>query len=251
MKARKIGSTMVELLVAMAILALLCAILNMVFSVTLKGWRRANNMLIGAQISRFVMEQMSREIQSAMVQEPHAQFYMLGLNAPGAASSRTNSIADELYFIAPLNPGDDNRSDLCEVGYWLHGKGTADPADDELRRFYFTDDRKVHAGGTVNFDFNFSTPAGNSGGAAGEFAAHITDLQFTYLHYDRTTNTFVSYAEWDSRPGNTPGNGNDDARLPAALRIQVTVSVGKGTAVTNPDFYQETFTRILALPQRQ
>ena len=65
--------TLIELLVTMGILVLIVSILYSVFNVSLKAWRKSDNMMQVTSISRAVLEKMSREI-SSMTVKPGNQF---------------------------------------------------------------------------------------------------------------------------------------------------------------------------------
>lgn len=219
------GLTLIELLVAFGILALLVAVVHAAFSAGLRGWSKSDYVVQAAAIGRMALEQMTREIGSAMVDGNSAQYYCIGFDGP--SGMRSDSTADEFYVIAPLNPGDDNRSDQCEAGYWCDGRRTATLQDDRLMRFYVTDDRAI-TGGVREFDFNFAT------GGSDELVANVTNLQFTY--YDRSGAAFPA---WNSRIRNGP---------PTRIEMSVTVMVGKGSRATNRDFYTGTFTTSVFLP---
>jgi len=220
------GFTLIELLVTMSILAMLMLILYSVFNISLRGWQKSDNMLRVSTAARFALEQMSREISSAVVKGASSSYYCVGFDNASPSTWRANSIGDEFYFIAPLKPDNtDDGSDLCEVGYWLDGAGTTNPADDVLRRFYATDTRN-NAGSKFDFDF--------SSGKSYEFAVGVTNLEVTF--YDASNH---EYQEWDSRLKGGP---------PAKVKIKITVQSGKGTQATNPDLVVQDFTTTVSLP---
>jgi prepilin-type N-terminal cleavage/methylation domain-containing protein len=221
----KKGFTLIELLVALGILAVIVTSLYSVFNVSLRAWKKADNVLKATTIARVVLDRITREISSAII-KPGNSFYCLGIDSSETSKKKPNSIADEIYFIAPLNPDKDNKSDLCEVGFWLDGQGTAGSSDDVLERFYVTDGRKT--GSPLGFDFDFST------GSSYEFSENITDLQFTF--YDSAG---VPSDRWDSRT-----NG-----VPSKIQILITVEIGMGTQATNPEFYKNSYTTTVSLPQ--
>ncbi|MBI4846184.1 MAG: type II secretion system protein [Candidatus Omnitrophica bacterium] len=222
------GFTLIELLVTMGILALLVVILNSVFTVSLRGWRKSDNLMCAAATARIVLERMSREISSAIVKSSDSFYYCVGFDATSPSGWKTDSIGDEFFFIAKLKPDNSDGSDLCEAGYWLDGRATAESRDDVLRRFYVT-----NSSGTVSFDYNFSTPAGKSN--SDEFSESITGLRFDF--YDKNNNVFSS---WDSRVKAGP---------PAKIKITITVEEGKGSAVSNPDFISKDFSTFISFPQ--
>ncbi len=225
------GVTLIELLVTMGIVVLLVSILYSVFNVSLRGWQKSDNMFQVTSAARVALEQMSKEIASARITSGSNSYYCVGFDKSSGSGWRTDSIGDEFYFIAPLNPGNTyGGSDLCEVGYWLDGRGTADISDDTLRRFYVTDTRD-EAGS--NFDFDFSTPSGRT--STGEFVLNVTNLEFDF--FDADGNLFD---DWDSRTAGGP---------PAKIKIRITVALGKGTSSTNLEFVTKDFTTVVSLNQ--
>ncbi|MFH2136927.1 MAG: prepilin-type N-terminal cleavage/methylation domain-containing protein [Candidatus Omnitrophota bacterium] len=213
----KKGLTLIEILVSMGILVMLVAILYSVFSLALRGWKKSDNMLENSAQARTILERMSREISSAVV-KPSAGIQCRGYNT--GSGIKSNSIADEFFFIAPLKQDNKDGSDLCEVGYWLDNTNA-------LRRHYKIDERGA---GSSELDFNFSTGTSNT------FAEEITDLQFEYYSGSDLVNPVMA---WDSQ---TDG-------VPAKIKITITVETGKGSAVTNPDFLSRSYSVIVSLPQ--
>jgi len=231
---RRNGITLIEILVSMAVLALLTVILNSVFAISLRGWKKADNLLQVTWTARVALERMEREISQAIVQPGSTDFYCVGFDQSAPSGWRTGSAGDEFYFIAPLNTSADydQGSDLCEVGYWAGEDKNGDP---ELKRFYVLDDRKD--GAPVYFDFNFAT---GSSGSSHDFALNITDVQFVF--YDRNNN---SYEQWDSRKTDSPEYGLP----PAKIKITISVVSGKGTADTNPDYISKNFSTVVTIPR--
>jgi len=226
MKKKNKGVTLIEVLVAMSILAIIILILYSVFNISLRGWRKSDNMLQAATIARVALDRMTREISSAMVKNGSSEFYCIGFDASSPSGFRINSSEDEFYFIAPLNSGDTGQSDFCEVGYWLSDKATATSSDDALMRFYVTDDRKIDP--TPEFDFDYSS------GASDELTTNITGLTFEFFDDAGT-----SFTAWDSRISGSP---------PARIKVTITVEVGKGSKATNPDFVRQDFSSVISFP---
>jgi len=214
---------LIELLVAMSILALLILILQSVFTISLRGWRKADNVLQVATIARITLERMSREISSSIVKGSSVSYACLGFDQVSQSGWKSGSLADEFFFIAPLNPGVAEYSDLCEVGYWL---GTDGDGQTVLKRHYARDDRRDDPG-SPDFDFSFQT------GRNDEFSHNISGLQFIF--YDDAGNSFLG---WDS----TTEGGS-----PAKIKITITVNNGTGSAATNPDFMSKDFSTMVSL----
>lgn len=218
MKKSKKGITLIEILVSMGILVMIVTMVHAVFSAALRGWKKSDNILTNAAIARNVLEQMSREIQSAMV-EPGAGINFYGYDNPSGL--RTNSVADEIYFIAPVKANNTKGTDLCEVGYWLDNNNS-------LRRFYVVDKRAI---GNSEIDFSFST------GASYELAEYVTGLQIEY--FDKS-NLNAVVTSWDSSTKGYP---------PAMVKVTITVQTGKGTLITNPDIIKQDYSTTINIPQ--
>jgi hypothetical protein len=120
----------------------------------------------------------------------------------GSTVWRTDSVGDELYFIARSEPSS-AKADICEVGYYLTN-------DNILRRFYVTDD----AG---SFDYDFSTPS-----AGVELALNVTALNFRYLNH---SNVWEIDNIWDSQT-----TGAEKGTLPKAVEIIIKVQDDKQIA---------------------
>ncbi|MBU0633973.1 MAG: type II secretion system GspH family protein [Candidatus Omnitrophica bacterium] len=224
---RQTGITLIEILVSMSILAILVFILYSAFSVSLRGWKKSDNILQAAGIARVILERIEREISSAFIKTASTEFYCVGFDKNTPSGWRTDSIDGEFYFIAPLNPGDTSQSDFCEVGYWLDGQGTLEAKDDALMRFYVTDDRKIDP--SPEFDFDFST------GTSNELSVNITGLEFEFFNSAGT-----SFSSWDSRVSGT---------APARMKVTITVETGKGSSATNPDYVRDDFSTVISFPR--
>lgn len=208
--------TLIEILVSLGILTIIAASLYSVFTISLRGWKKSNNILEASTIARVALDRMTREMKNAIIKTDNT-FYCKGYDSPSGL--RSNSKAHEFYFIAALDPVDSNgESDLCEVGYWVSDQGTAETSDDSLYRLC------ARQGASTSFDFDFSTALGST---IREFVTNVTDLQFVY--YDSLGN---SSNIWDSRV-----NG-----IPSRIDITISVEVGKGGSSTNPDFVKKSYT---------
>ncbi|MFH1460675.1 MAG: prepilin-type N-terminal cleavage/methylation domain-containing protein [Candidatus Omnitrophota bacterium] len=216
--------SLIELLVTLSIMVLIISVLYSVFSISLRGWKKSNNLLDVSTTARVVLERMSREISSAII-KPGNEFYCAGYDQTAPSGFRTDNQADEFYFIAAVNPNYATGSDLCELGYWL---GLSEEEELVLKRFYVADDRKDDPA-DPEFDFNYAT------GSSFEFAVNVQGLNFQF--YDQAG---ANYNSWDSR---TSGNA------PSKIKITITVSYGKGAKATNPDFISKDFSTIISFPQ--
>ena len=216
------GVTLIELLVAMGIMALLVIIINAVFTAALRGWRKSDSSLEVTTAAHVILERMTREIANAVIEPGRATFYCVGFDHASPSGWRTNSQADEFYCISPAKIDNDQGSDLCEVGYWL---GLDTDGEPELKRFYVPDKRRS---GASDFDFNFATGTNYS------FALQVTDLQFTY--FDDAGNISDS---WNSRTASTALR---------RIQIEITIVSGKGNTATNPDRVEKTYRASVVFP---
>lgn len=208
-RRRKKGFTLVEILVAVTIFSIIITMLFTVFKVGLESWRRAESNLEIYQNARIALDMMSRELRAAMLdqyyidasQSPPISFITFrGFDSSSPSGWRANSIGDEIYFVASLNPQNPPANfDLCEAGYWLNGNATADTKDDSLQRLY---DPPVGASPPV---YNFSD--GNSS----KLASYVTELNFRYHDGAGFSDT------WDSTTGSQAG------KLPKMVEITITV----------------------------
>ena len=89
------GLTLIELLVTMGILVLIVGILYSVFSISLRGWQKSDNMLQVTTAARVALDQMSREIASANIRAGSNQYYCVGFDKDPGSGWRTDSIGDE------------------------------------------------------------------------------------------------------------------------------------------------------------
>lgn len=233
----------------MAILAIFITSLFTVFKNSIDVWKKSESRLAVYQNARAILDTMSREIQMAMFNPAvgiHAKGYKAG------SGIKPDSIGDEFYFIAPLNPGEeeeeDNKSDLCEVGYWLDGTNNV------LKKFYVTDDR-IEDPTEPEFDYDFTTPTGKSNSY--DLGLNVTDLKFTFHYRDSSGNwqeTTDTDATWDS---STDSVANYDANLnekipdglPNAVEIEITI---KDPNVKDEDLEEKdlyTFSTLVYIPQ--
>ncbi|MFH1778520.1 MAG: type II secretion system protein, partial [Candidatus Omnitrophota bacterium] len=251
---RKDGLTLIEVIVVVAIFSIFSGMLFTVFKSSLDSWRRAENLLDIYQNARLVLEQISGEISSALLDQSSsntsrwAKFY--GIDETGTRI-KTNSAKDEIFFVAPVeNAGD---MDLCEIGYWLDGKGTPVTSDDELKKHFKPFNAPPPA---VDFDFDEditeNPPATNN-----IIAQNITDLQFRYYYRAAAgalPNTITANGSWNSTQnllannydakGNEGNEKNPDG-LPNAVEITLIVRETKPIDPANPK--TRTFTTLVAI----
>lgn len=152
------GLTLIEVMVVVAILAIISSTLFSIFHGSLLSQRRGTNKALIYSEARAALDMMSREIENAIVDE-RIPLYCEGID--GGIGS------DTFLFFAPLNPDSSSspyRGDLCEVGYWLGVPGSG--SDTDLVRGWTT--------GAINFDLS-------DFGFQNALISSVHDLQFNYF----------------------------------------------------------------------
>ena len=191
--------TLIEIMITTVVLSLLIAGIYSIFKGSADSWTKGNVRMERYQNARAILGMMSREISCAMVNEAR-KIYMLGVDNNGF---QADSIKDELYFVAPINPTSDienNHSDLCEVGYWIKDDGS----DTEIMRICRES----------NLDFVFK-PELESGFQNNSLGIAVVDLQFYYYYNNDDADSQVN---WDSLADLYPADGYADG-LPKKIKI--------------------------------
>ncbi len=167
----EIGLTLIEIMVVIAILAIMSSTLFSLFQGSLFSQRRGTNKALVYSEARAALDMMSREIEQAIVDERVNIHYELW-NGPSPYQPAGESIGDEFYFIAPIMGDAIEGVRLRGIGYWLEKKGN----NIFLKRYYNArPDLDVPA-------FNFSD------GGSSELIGNVSDLKFKY--WDDTTLQF-------------------------------------------------------------
>jgi type II secretory pathway pseudopilin PulG len=121
------GFTLAELLIAIAITALLIVILFQVFAATASQWQFSDQRIDAFRDARAAMQRMVQELGRANI---NGAAQMLTLSDP------YNDFAKEVYAISPIaNTG---KSDLCTVGYYCYYDPTTHAYS--LKRLFKTSD---------------------------------------------------------------------------------------------------------------
>ena len=224
---RRQGFTLLELLVAVGLLALLVFTLSLIFSHGLKALRVGYNRAEMYASARTALDQVMREIPTAVADGTESYpFVGFDKNNPGKLRG-ADSVAAELYFMGQVSG--DGKGDVVELGYWLRRANAADAVPRELMRFYVTDTA------TTGFELytapaflpDFSTPGGASN--SNLLTENVTDLVFLY-HYRTAPNTWADppAQNWDSRQNavvnvDSEGRDRNPDGLPNAVEVRVTV----------------------------
>lgn len=96
------GFTLIEVLLALFITAILITILSVVFNTGLRSYRQGKDLLEITRKGQLILGQMTKELAGAMVQNGYIPFEGEG---------------DSVYFMAPVDNESEKGVDLCEIGY--------------------------------------------------------------------------------------------------------------------------------------
>ena len=114
------GFTILEVLVAAAIFALLAALLLSVTSEASKLWQRAENQKARRQMARIIIETMSRDMES--VAFPVASGATNSLQFVVGSATGTTNLNPNAAFWQATAAGDASSGGLAEVGYFVQWK---------------------------------------------------------------------------------------------------------------------------------
>ena len=112
------GLTLVELLVAMAILITVSASTALIFRGVTRAWRTGSLRTERYQQARLLFDLFGRELSSSVA---NSRYPMVGTKPSEGSRLQEGSVRDELFFVGTL-PG---RTGFVERGYWVN-------ADEEL-----------------------------------------------------------------------------------------------------------------------
>ena len=128
-RPRLAALTLVELLVAMAILVTVSASTMLIFRGITRAWRTGALRTERYQQARLLFDLFERELSSA-VRNP--RYPLIGTGSSDPARVQAGSQFSELFFVGTL-PG---RTGFVERGYWINAEGNlmchdGDPADED------------------------------------------------------------------------------------------------------------------------
>lgn len=106
------GLTLVELMVAIAILVTVSAATALIFRGIIRAWKTGELRTERYQQARLVFDLFNRELSSAAA---NARYPLVGTKPGQGQSLQNGSALDELFFVGAL-PG---RNGLVERGYWV------------------------------------------------------------------------------------------------------------------------------------
>ena len=205
--------TMLELLVAMTLMAILLALLlNMVDGAT-KLWRVNENRVDSYREARAALGVMTRDLQNALTAPSNGGQFLLNAavmtNLPASAVKNSNSA---VFFLAalPLKAQEaSNKSDVCQVGYYLAFDRTAASTNKSLNLYrYFTGSDATFTNLIANTPFQNPRP---TIGPAGDelLARNITGFRI---------------AAWSLSANNTLGNFTASVATPLPDIVEIEIS---------------------------
>jgi len=141
------GFTVVELLVASTVVAIVVAASAGVFTAIHKGARKARVRAELAHVGRVVLSMMARDIQSLWAFEANKDEIIVAVKgeAPVGEDREANVARDELHFVTK-SPAEPLGADLVEMSYFVH----EDPETGRLallRRWQAPPDEDITLGG--------------------------------------------------------------------------------------------------------
>ncbi len=229
-----LGFTLLELLVAMAILGLMVSMLFAAFGQASRGWLQAENRVETFTQARAALDFMSRELSQAMA--------TTNISFLGGVTN--------VAFVAPISTDLVDGADLLEVVYRLNG--------DRLER---------QISGFIDVDWDFYTdpqywPSTTS--ITNTLADNVVSLQLSYVD---TSGVNPPTASWNSTTaaawfGIVAGSAPMLDRAPAGVQITIglidsktanRLQPGMSATISNNIIIpsRRTFTTFVAIPNRQ
>jgi prepilin-type N-terminal cleavage/methylation domain-containing protein len=154
--SRPAAFTLLELLVALAVLALLITVLMGLVDSAAKLWRESEARVDAYREARAALNVMQRDLRNA-VATTNQNFFRLNTDAYAqlADAEKNTNYASAVFFLSaqPANAqaSGQNRSDVCQVGYFLaYGKTSMSPAAQteqtmNLYRYFLSSDPTFQA----------------------------------------------------------------------------------------------------------
>jgi prepilin-type N-terminal cleavage/methylation domain-containing protein len=158
-----LGFTLLELLIAVAITAVIVVLLSRVFGATAAQWQAADQRIDAFRDARTALHVIARDLGRANVS---ANSGMLALKEPGPA----DDYAQEAFAVTPT--ANSGNADLCAVGYYTEWNASAKT---------FTLKRQLRESNAIIGDLqtlNFSALYTKAPALAEDVAAYVWDLRF-------------------------------------------------------------------------
>ena len=204
------GFTLLELLVAMTILAIIGVALFTVFNQSTETWQRADTRTRQFVAGREALDLMASELRQAIL-APNAvagygaQFYAFAAETIEPSSdpgwrADVSTRCGQVYFVAPteMRPAA-AKQDICVIGYWVNDER-------ELMRYCLSDDQA---------EWQTFDPSTERDELSQRLGLHVVELRFEF--WARTD------SEWDPDDKNRHAwNSETSEALPQAVRITLT-----------------------------
>ncbi len=185
------GFTIMEVLIALAILVIIGAMTAVIFKGTQKSYMRSKSFQHVLSLARDSLDVMRSEIESAFV-DTRGVIRFLGVDS-GNGNIKAGSTGDEIFFCAP--DGSSETGGIAEIGFWQRSDGM-------LMRHY-----------DANCDFNFNTTDRDD-----PMGLVVKNLNFEYFDGEN----FVP--DWDSTV-----RTNEEGLFPKSVRFSFTVEDENGS----------------------
>ena len=188
---RKKGFTIIEVLISLAILAIVGVMVGVIFRATQKSFLDSKAFQHVLDLARESVVRMTSEIQETYV-DSRGIVNFVGVDS-NASITKLNSSGDEVFFVIPF--AGSGSGDISEAGFWQRNDGM-------LMRHTDNDP-----------DFDFSTADGDD-----ELGIVISNLNFQYFDG-------LNYLdEWDSRKG-----ASQEGLFPQSVKISFSVEDERNT----------------------
>lgn len=208
------GFSLIEILVAFGIMAILTIVLASVFNSASKAFSITDKKTELYQNARIVLDQISREVRTAMVYNVGTK-YGFHIRAGDTYFPPLDGLAGtrSLYFLGPWSVNTDQVSQTVEFGYYIdHGPDNTIDRDNILMRCAEPD----RVSGAANPRYNYMTDSDWMKDNQFEPLAYgVSDLQITW--YGRTPEAWQG---GEYNPSNPPGLPLRPT-IPRAIRIVV------------------------------
>ena len=227
-KYRQRGFTLIEVIVAFAILSLLVIMLNNIFTSASKTYQITDHRTDIHQNARAILDQISREVKHAIVYSDtgnDAYSFYIFKNGGGTwvgLGGGALSIEDELFFVAPWTVNTSQMSDLVEFGYYMNRgpDGGSTSYDNTIMRCAIPD----RDSGGVKSEWNFMDEekwGGDHNPLPDPQTYHELGFGIVDITIDWYGNTAAGLAEaWQTgTPFNPEANAYLQGKIPRAIRI--------------------------------
>lgn len=142
---RRRGFTLMELMVAMAITAIIVTVLVSITSIAIDTWNRSRAELRASRMGKMLIDSMARDFESLVTRRGNSNEWLSVIGDPVSSSSglQSTSASRLVFFTAATdrydgnvgNPKLDNGGDVCCVAYLLDYKRPIQVGSSDFRTF--------------------------------------------------------------------------------------------------------------------